>query len=250
VPAILSQVGSKGKGSGVARDALAGALRIQPAWEQDARAQGYARIAGVDEAGRGCLFGPVVAAAVILRHPHGLRGVNDSKQLSEQQRETAYQQITTRALCWATAAVDARTIDSINILEASRLAMVLAVQALSEAADFLLTDAMRLPLPLPQVPLIHGDARCRSIAAASILAKVTRDRSMREWERIYPGYGLASNKGYGSAVHLAALRAKGATPQHRFSYRPVREACAALPGLGWEKSVLTSSQAELQLELF
>ncbi len=237
-------------GSGGALLVPAGALRIHPSWEQDARAQGYSRIAGVDEAGRGCLFGPVVAAAVILRDPHGLRGVNDSKQLTADQREAAFQQITSRAVCWATAAVDAATIDRINILEASRLAMRLAVQALSEAADFLLIDAIRIAVPIPQLAIIHGDALCRSIAAASILAKVTRDRSMREWERIYPGYGLASNKGYGASVHLAGLRALGATPQHRFSFRPVREACAALPILGWGNAALGSARAMSQLDLF
>lgn len=227
-----------------------GALRIQPSWEQDARAQGFTRIAGVDEAGRGCLFGPVVAAAVILRDPHGLRGVNDSKQLTPDERDSFYQQITERALCWAAASVDAITIDRINILEASRLAMRLAVEALAEAADYLLIDAIRVPLPLPQQAIVHGDALCRSIAAASILAKVTRDRSMREWERIYPGYGLASNKGYGTAVHLAGLRAQGATPEHRFSYRPVREACAALPSLCWGPLEDRQTGAEPQLKLF
>lgn len=227
-----------------------GALRIHPSWEQDLRADGFKRIAGVDEAGRGCLFGPVVAAAVILRDPHGLRGVNDSKQLTPEDRESLYQQITERALCWATASVDALTIDRINILEASRLAMRMAVEGLREQADFLLVDAIRIHLPVPQKPIVHGDALCRSIAAASILAKVTRDRSMREWERIYPGYGLASNKGYGTAVHLAGLRIQGATPGHRFSYRPVRDACMALPVLGWGPLAAGQPRAEPQLELF
>lgn len=217
---------------------------MQPGWEKDCRASGFTRIAGVDEAGRGCLFGPVVAAAVILPHPHGLRGVNDSKQLTPEVREDLFHAITERAVSWATAAVDARTIDRINILEASRLAMRQAVLALTPQADCLLVDAIRIELPLPQQAILHGDAVCRSIAAASILAKVTRDRIMREWERIYPGYGLASNKGYGTGVHLEGLRARGATPEHRFSYRPVREACASLPGLGWKKA------PEYQLELF
>ncbi|MCW5965345.1 MAG: ribonuclease HII [Bryobacterales bacterium] len=238
------------KGSGTTLRVRSGATRIHPVWEQDARAQGFTRIAGVDEAGRGCLFGPVVAAAVILCDPHGLRGVNDSKQLSPEERDSYYQQITERALCWATASVDAAIIDRMNILEASRLAMRLAVQALSEAADYLLIDAIRVQLPLPQQAIVHGDALCRSIAAASILAKVTRDRSMREWERIYPGYGLASNKGYGTAVHLAGLRAQGATPEHRFSYRPVREACAALPSLGWSSLMERQPSGEAQMELF
>jgi len=190
------------------------------------------------------LFGPVVAAAVVLGDPHGLRGVNDSKQLTETERESLFEQITRHALWWSTGVVDAATIDRINILEASRVAMRMAVEALGAHADYLLVDAMRVDLPLPQQAIIHGDALCRSIAAASIVAKVTRDRNMREWERIYPGYGLASNKGYGTAVHLSALHERGATPEHRYSFRPVREACQALTSLEW------TLLSERQLKLF
>lgn len=218
-------------------------LAIDPFWEKDCRAGGFRRIAGVDEAGRGCLFGPVVAAAVILAEPHGLRGIDDSKKLSPEERDAHYERITSRAVAWAVGSVDARTIDRINILEASRLAMRLAVEALPVPADCLLVDATHVDLPLPQRAILHGDAVCRSIAAASIVAKVTRDRSMREWERIYPGYGLASHKGYGTAVHLQALAARGATAEHRFSFRPVREACRAVPGLEWRPG--TNPQLEL-----
>lgn len=219
-------------------------LGIQPFWEQDCRSQGFRHIAGVDEAGRGCLFGPVVAAAVILRDPHGLRGIDDSKKLDEEQREALYQRIVEKAFAWSVSFVDARVIDSINILQASRLAMRLAVESLPAPADSLLVDATHIDLNVPQLAIIHGDAVCRSIAAASILAKVSRDRSMREWERIYPGYGLGKHKGYGTAVHLKALSTLGATVEHRFSFRPVREACHAIPNLGWRAA------ADHQMELF
>lgn len=222
-----------------------GVLRIRPVWEQECREQGFVRVAGVDEAGRGCLFGPVVAAAVILRDPHGLRGVNDSKKLTAEQREALCATILERAECWAVGIADATTIDQINILEASRLAMKRAVESLPLAADCLLVDAIHVRANLPQLAILHGDAVCRSIAAASIVAKVTRDRSMREWERIYPAYCLATNKGYGTASHLAALKLRGATPEHRFSFRPVREACRALHTLEWGPA-----DADHQLELF
>jgi ribonuclease HII len=208
-------------------------LGMDARWENDLRKEGFTRIAGVDEAGRGCLFGPVVAAAVILPHPHGLRGVDDSKQLEETERERLYGQIVERALAWSVAAVDAPVIDRINILEASRLAMRRAVEGLSLPPDSLLIDALHIDLPLPQRGIIHGDAVCRSIAAASILAKVHRDRTMREWDRLYPGFALASNKGYGTAAHLRALENFGATAEHRFSYRPVKECCRGARCLGW-----------------
>jgi ribonuclease HII len=214
-------------------------------WEKECRAQGFATVAGVDEAGRGCLFGPVVAAAVILPPTLAVRGIDDSKQLSAEQRERLSQRIQQAAVAWAVAAVDAATIDRINILEASRLAMKLAVQSLSAAPDCLLADAIHVHLPLPQAAILHGDAVCRSIAAASIVAKVTRDRIMREWEQVYPGYGLASNKGYGTAVHLSALRSLGATAEHRFSYRPVRLCCCAVPSLEWGN--LARPKADRQL---
>jgi ribonuclease HII len=208
-------------------------LRMDPGWENDLRSRGFTHIAGVDEAGRGCLFGPVVAAAVILQHPHGLRGVDDSKKLAEAERERLYESIVERAVAWSVASVDAQVVDRINILQASRLAMRRAVESLCPAADSLLIDALHLDLPVVQYGIIHGDAVCRSIAAASILAKVHRDRTMREWDRLYPEFALASNKGYGTAAHLQALEAFGPTAQHRFSYRPVKECCRGARCLGW-----------------
>lgn len=208
-------------------------LGIDPGWENDLRSRGFSAIAGVDEAGRGCLFGPVVAAAVILPHPHGLRGVDDSKKLEEAERERLYDRIVERAVAWSVASIDAPVVDRINILQASRLAMQRAVEALCPAPDSLLIDALHLDLPMAQQGIIHGDAVCRSIAAASILAKVHRDRTMREWDRLYPGFALASNKGYGTAAHLQALEALGPTAQHRFSYRPVKECCRGAWCLGW-----------------
>lgn len=209
-------------------------LGIDARWESDLRKEGFSRIAGVDEAGRGCLFGPVVAAAVMLPHPHGLRGVDDSKQLEEAERERLYECIVERAVAWSVASVDAPTIDRINILEASRLAMRRAVEGLAIRAETLLIDALAIPLDLPQKGIIHGDAVCRSIAAASILAKVHRDRTMREWDRLYPGFAFARNKGYGTPVHLQALEKLGPTAEHRFSYRPVRECCRGANCIGWQ----------------
>jgi ribonuclease HII len=194
--------------------------------ERALRARGYLRVAGADEAGRGSLFGPVFAAAVILDPARPIRGLRDSKQLSEAERERLAAEIRERALAWAVSSVDACVIDEINILEASRLAMKQALEALPTKPDFVLLDAVSVELPIPQRPLVRGDARCRCIAAASILAKVARDAAMREWDRIYPGYGLARHKGYPAPEHLRALERWGPTPHHRFSYRPVRQACS------------------------
>jgi ribonuclease HII len=184
-------------------------------------------IAGVDEAGRGALFGSVYAAAVILDPERPVDGLRDSKQLTAERREELAAEIRERARAWAVADVDAAEIDRINILEASRLAMRRAIEKLNPPADYLLVDAVRVNLELPQQALIKGDARCRSIAAASILAKVDRDCSMREWDRVYPQYGLARHKGYPTVEHLEALAVHGAAQQHRFSYAPVREIAAA-----------------------
>jgi ribonuclease HII len=184
-------------------------------------------IAGVDEAGRGALFGSVYAAAVILDPERPVDGLRDSKQLTAERREELAAEIRERARAWAVADVDAAEIDRINILEASRLAMRRAIEKLNPPADYLLVDAVRVDLELPQQALIKGDARCRSIAAASILAKVDRDCSMREWDRVYPQYGLARHKGYPTVEHLEALAVHGAAQQHRFSYAPVREIAAA-----------------------
>jgi ribonuclease HII len=177
----------------------------------------------VDEVGRGCLFGPVCAAAVILPARHGIRGLNDSKQLSAAEREAFDAQIRARALAFAVAEASVGEIERLNIYQATRLAMTRAVQTLHPAADFLLTDAMKLNLDLPGKSLIRGDARSHSIAAASILAKVHRDQLMRGFDGQYPGFGLARNKGYGTPEHLAGLEQLGPTPLHRRTFLPVRQ---------------------------
>ena len=190
--------------------------------ERALRARGFCAIAGVDEVGRGSLFGAVFAAAVILSPDRPIRGLNDSKQLEPERREVLAERIRERAAAWAVAAVDAAAIDRINIYQASRVAMRLAVEKLTPAADFLLIDAVPLDLPIPQHPLIHGDAQCHAIAAASIVAKVERDACMRVWDEIYPQYGLARHKGYNTPEHVRALEQHGPTPLHRLSFEPVR----------------------------
>ncbi|MBM3768299.1 MAG: ribonuclease HII [Acidobacteria bacterium] len=202
--------------------AATGKLRCTSAFERQARSAGFAAIAGVDEAGRGCLFGPVYAAAVILDPDKPIQGLNDSKQLDEETREALAPKIRDRALAWAVASASAAEIDRINILQASRLAMKRAVESLPVTADYLLVDATTVDLPLPQEALIKGDARCRSIAAASILAKTARDTQLKELDVTYPGYGFAKNKGYGAPDHLAALSKLGPTPEHRKTFAPVR----------------------------
>ena len=187
------------------------------------RREGFTSIAGVDEVGRGCLFGPVVAAAVILDPKHPIRGLQDSKQINPQLRETLSDQIRQRARAFAFGAINSADIDRWNIYEATRRAMSMAVQLLNVRADFVLVDAMQLDIDIPQKSLIRGDVHCTSIAAASILAKVERDHWMRIWDKLYPQYSLSSNKGYSTPDHLKALREHGPTPLHRFSFRPVRE---------------------------
>ncbi|MCX6620185.1 MAG: ribonuclease HII [Acidobacteria bacterium] len=174
--------------------------------EREARSLGYLAIAGVDEVGRGCLFGPVFAAAVILSPDRPVTGLRDSKVLDSARREELAAAIRERAVAVAVAAADVYEVDRINIYQASRLAMKRAVSRLGVPADYLLVDALGIDLPLPQQALIHGDARCQSIAAASILAKVERDACMARWDRIFPEYGLARNKGYSTPGHVAALR--------------------------------------------
>jgi ribonuclease HII len=199
--------------------------RCEPTLERELRARGFVSVAGVDEVGRGALFGPVVAAAVILRPERPIRGLNDSKQLDPRRREVLSGRIRERAAAWSIAAVDAAIIDLINIYQATRLAMRLAIQRLTPAADFLLIDALPIDLPVPQKPLIKGDARCHAIAAASIIAKVYRDQLMCEWDTVFPEYGLAEHKGYSCPQHLAALEEYGPTPLHRVSFAPVRARC-------------------------
>jgi ribonuclease HII len=198
--------------------------RCSSRYEREARKLGWSRIAGLDEAGRGALFGPVFAAAVILDPERRIQGLDDSKKLAPVRRDELAALIRERALAWAVAAVDASRIDAWNILQASRQAMMAALVELRVAPDYLLLDAVKLDLPLAQKSLIHGDARSVSIAAASILAKVERDRAMEEYDLLYPQYGLGQNKGYGTPDHLEALRRHGPSPLHRYSFAPVREA--------------------------
>jgi ribonuclease HII len=192
-------------------------------YEREARHRGWLRIAGLDEAGRGSLFGPVVAAAVILNSKRRIVGLDDSKKLPAERRRDLAERIREHALAWATAEIDSSRIDAWNIYQASRQAMVAAISLLQPLPDYLLLDAIEVDLPIEQKALIHGDARSVSIAAASILAKVERDRRMEEFDELYPQYGLAQHKGYGTPEHLEALRLHGPTPLHRFSYAPVRE---------------------------
>jgi ribonuclease HII len=209
-------------------DPAGGQFRCQATLERELRARGFHAVAGIDEVGRGCLFGPVVAGAVILCPDRPVRGLNDSKLLEPERREVLAERIRERAVAWAVAAVDAATIDAINIYQASRLAMRRAVEQLRPAPDFLLVDALALDLPVPQRGLIKGDARCHAIAAASIVAKVYRDACMRVWDEVFPAYGLADHKGYATPEHRLAIRQFGPTPLHRLSFEPVR-ACSRFP---------------------
>jgi ribonuclease HII len=193
-------------------------------FERAARKLGWTRIAGLDEAGRGALFGPVVAAAVILNPKRRIVGLDDSKKLLPERRGELAGRIREHALAWAVAEVDAQRIDAWNIYQASRQAMAAALAQLSVVPDYLLIDAMKLDVQIEQKSLIKGDARSVSIAAASILAKTHRDQRMVEWDAVYPGYRLAQHKGYATPEHLEALRVHGPTPLHRYSFAPVREA--------------------------
>lgn len=184
-------------------------------------------MAGVDEVGRGALFGPVVAAAVILDPARRIPGLDDSKKLTPGKRLLLAIKIRQRALAWALAEVLPERIDAWNIYQASRQAMEQALAQLSPPADFVLSDALPLTLPVPCQPLIEGDARSVSVAAASILAKVHRDALLEAWDREFPGYGLARHKGYATREHLELLRHLGPTPLHRRSFAPVR-ACLAI----------------------
>jgi ribonuclease HII len=208
-------------------------LKCTLKYEKQAWEAGAQFVAGVDEVGRGSLFGPVVAAAVILDPTYRIRGLRDSKLLDRETREKLAPRIRETALAWAVAAVDVAVIDLINIYWASKRAMEEAVGKLTPRADHLLVDAMCLQCECAQTPIIHGDALSASIAAASIIAKVARDAMMREWDAVYPGYGLASNKGYSAPLHLKALREKGPTPLHRMSFAPVWMASSPQAALGF-----------------
>lgn len=191
-------------------------------FEQEARRCGYRRIAGVDEAGRGPLAGPVVAAAVILPVRCRLIGVDDSKQLSASERDRLYAAIMDRAVCVGVGSSTAEEIDRVNILEATKLAMRRAIGELSPPSDYVLIDAVSLTgVAMPVRPIIKGDALSLSIAAASIVAKVTRDRLMVRFHEIYPQYNFLSHKGYGTEEHLARLAEYGPSPIHRRTFAPV-----------------------------
>ena len=197
-------------------------------FENEYREAGHRIIAGVDEVGRGPLAGPVVTACVVLPEDFEGLGIDDSKKLSEKKREELYSEIIENAICYGFGLCDNNIIDDVNILEATKIAMKQAVISAEEALkksgqgekiDLILVDAVTIPgIERKQISLIKGDANSISIAAASILAKVKRDRMMREYDDIYPGYDFASNKGYGTAAHYAGLREKGLTPIHRKSF--------------------------------
>lgn len=181
--------------------------------------EGYGAVCGIDEVGRGPLAGPVVAGAVILPTDCEILYLNDSKKLSEKKRELLYDEIMEKAVATGIGVISPARIDEINILQATYEAMRMAIGNLETQPSVLLNDAVTIPLvELPQMPIIKGDAKSVSIAAASIIAKVTRDRMMAEYEEIYPGYSFASNKGYGSAQHIAALKELGPTPIHRRTF--------------------------------
>ena len=190
-------------------------------------------LAGVDEAGRGPLAGPVVAAAVILDELHPIQGLADSKKLTAQRREALYVEIRAKALCCSIAQASVEEIDRLNILQATMLAMRRAVEGLRLKPAKVLVDGNRLPvLDVLAEAIVKGDAKVPAISAASILAKVHRDRWCADYDREFPQYGFAAHKGYGTPVHLAALRAHGACPQHRRSFAPVAaaiQACGMLP---------------------
>ena len=210
--------------------------RCRSTEERAARALGYQCIAGVDEVGRGCLFGPVFAAAVVLSPDRPVRGLADSKLVEPELREELAVSIRKRAVSYAVGAADVFEIDSINILQASRLAMRRAVERLSVKPDYLLIDAITIDFDAFQRPIIKGDAKCQSIAAASIIAKVARDEAMRRWDAVFPQYGLARHKGYYTPEHLAAIAEYGPTWLHRYSFAPV-----AQPSLIFEEEAMAAA---------
>lgn len=202
-------------------------LRLEKmlAYEKELYTQGIHLIAGVDEVGRGPLAGPVVAAAVILPENCKIPGLNDSKKIPKSKHHAIYQAVLDQALSVGIGIKDNQVIDQVNIYEATKLAMLEAIQELDPRPQHLLIDAMRLDLPIPQTSIIKGDANSLSIAAASIVAKVTRDQMMEEFDCEYPGYDFTQNAGYGTANHLAGLHKLGVTPIHRRSFEPVKSMC-------------------------
>ena len=202
-------------------------LRLEKmlAYEKELYAQGIDLIAGVDEVGRGPLAGPVVAAAVILPKACKIPGLNDSKKIPKSKHKAIYEAVLQNAIAIGIGVKDNHVIDQVNIYEATKLAMREAIGQLEPQPQHLLIDAMRLDLPISQTSIIKGDANSLSIAAASIVAKVTRDQMMEDFDREYPGYDFAQNAGYGTANHLAGLDKLGVTPIHRRSFEPVKSMC-------------------------
>lgn len=216
-------------------------------YERAARNAGFRVIAGLDEAGRGALFGPVFAAAVVLDPDRPIRGLDDSKALLPERRRTLAGRIMQRARAWGVGSADVYEIDRLNIYQASLVAMKRALEEMSAKldarCDYLLLDAVKLDVAIEQKPLIHGDALSFSIAAASILAKTRRDAALEEFDRVFPRYGFANHKGYSTPDHLAALERYGPTTLHRFSFEPVRKASRFPAWTGYP-------QPKLQGELF
>lgn len=202
-------------------------LRLEKmlAYEKELYAQGIDLIAGVDEVGRGPLAGPVVAAAVILPKACKIPGLNDSKKIPKSKHKEIYEAVFQNAIAIGIGIKDNQVIDQVNIYEATKLAMMEAIGQLEPQPQHLLIDAMKLDLPIPQTSIIKGDANSLSIAAASIVAKVTRDQMMEEFDCEYPGYDFTQNAGYGTAKHLAGLDKLGVTPIHRRSFEPVKSMC-------------------------
>ena len=188
--------------------------------ENEMHRKGIKYICGIDEAGRGPLAGPVVVAAVIMPEDSMIEGVNDSKKVSEKKREILYDQILNEAIAYSVGIINQNEIDEINILNATKKGLTTAVKELSVRPDRIIVDALdKIDTDgIPYTPIIKGDAKCYSIAAASIIAKVTRDRIMRQWDEVYPQYGFAKHKGYGTAMHIAAIKEYGLTPLHRLSF--------------------------------
>ena len=202
-------------------------LRLEKmlAYEKELYTQGIHLIAGVDEVGRGPLAGPVVAAAVILPEDCKISGLNDSKKIPKSKHKEIYEAVLQNAVAIGIGIKDNQVIDQVNIYEATKLAMMEAIGQLEPQPQHLLIDAMKLDLPIPQTSIIKGDANSLSIAAASIVAKVTRDQMMEEFDCEYPGYDFTQNAGYGTANHLAGLHKLGVTPIHRRSFEPVKSMC-------------------------
>ena len=188
--------------------------------ENELRKKGFQYICGIDEAGRGPLAGPVVVASVIMPADSMIEGVNDSKKVSEKKREKIYEQILEEAISYGVAIIGQDEIDEINILNATKKGLTISLQELTQKPDLILVDALNGidTMGIPYDSVIKGDAKCYSIAAASIIAKVTRDRIMREWDKIYPEYGFEKHKGYGTSAHITAIKENGLCPIHRRSF--------------------------------